>query len=132
MRNRTVLTALMTGCALLISGGYALAVPTVGDRGCTASDPAPRVQIAQISALVNPAPQPRSSRAPDDCLAFIAGKSTSTAVLTRCLRQSAPRTAISPAVFSQIAAKLQPADLPRLRGACRDGDLRQGVRRDIN
>lgn len=106
-----------------------MAVPSAGDRTCVATSPAPQSKTADIAALVNPAP---SRRTPGDCLAFIAGKASSTATLTRCLRQSAPRPAITPAVFSQVAAKLQPAALPQLRGACRDGGGLNNGRSAIN
>jgi len=106
-----------------------MAVPSAGDRTCVAASAEPQSKTADIAVHVNPPP---STRTPADCLAFIAGKTSSTATLTRCLRQSAPHPAVTPTVFSQVSVKLQPAALPQLRGACRDGGARNDGRIAVN
>ena len=106
-----------------------MAVPSAGDKTCVAASSAPKSKTADINVLVNPPPP---TRTPADCLAFIAGKTSSTATLTRCLRQSAPHPAVTPTVFSQVSVKLQPAALPQLRGACRDGGAGNDGRIAVN
>lgn len=114
MGTKHLAIALLTGFGLLASASSTLAVSPESVQACTSEAQSAYGRALRMEPSLRPVILSHRKRMSEACTAFIAGKTTSTAALTRCLREAS----MGP-IHVQRARNLDAPHVARQNEACR-------------
>lgn len=114
MRTRHAALVLLAGIGLLASTTPTQAVSPEKVEACTTEARSGYARALQLEPSLAPSILTHRKRMSDACLAFLAGNTSSTAALTRCLREASAGP-----VHVQRARNRDTAHVARQKVACR-------------
>jgi len=132
MRRRALHMALLAGLALLPFSASTLAVTPDADRPCLQDDGFQSAQLIRVAASLTPTASAQARKVPADCAAFIAGETTSTSVLTRCLRFMSAASGVTPVALIKATGVPPASGAPRQQAGCRKGTKQRGDKTRLN
>lgn len=132
MQRRALQMALFTGFALLPFAGSALAVSPDADAACLQEEGPQRATVIRSTASLTPTASAQARKVPADCAAFVAGETTSTSALTRCLRFMSAASGVTPVALAPTIGLPPASDAPRPQADCRKRTSRRNGQTRLN